>query len=164
MTELSPINPELERFLFAPLHENGDAPLSVLSVLARQDIDPGRRPPAWPSFRKITPSTASLQRSGNRIASDGRPRRQASWLRSSSSCCRRMAARLRPGPGRRQQYHDVGAIWGHLLVGRGIRDHQPASGQERQPAEPRWRCRCTAGSRAATISSGRQGLMRMVCR
>ena len=40
MTELSPINPELERFLFAPLHENGDAPLSVLSVLARQDIDP----------------------------------------------------------------------------------------------------------------------------
>ncbi len=40
MTELSPTNPELERFLFAPLHENGDAPLSVLSVLARQDIDP----------------------------------------------------------------------------------------------------------------------------
>ena len=40
MTELSPINPELERFLFAPLHENGETPLSVLSALARQDIDP----------------------------------------------------------------------------------------------------------------------------
>lgn len=40
MTELSSTNPEFERFLFATLQENGEAPLSVLSALARQDIDP----------------------------------------------------------------------------------------------------------------------------
>ncbi len=40
MTELSPTSPEFERFLFAPLRENSEAPLSVLSALARQDIDP----------------------------------------------------------------------------------------------------------------------------
>jgi hypothetical protein len=40
MTELSPTSPEFERFLFAPLQENSEAPLSVLSALARQDIDP----------------------------------------------------------------------------------------------------------------------------
>jgi hypothetical protein len=39
MTQLSHPNPEFDRFLFAPLHENGETPLSVLSALARQDID-----------------------------------------------------------------------------------------------------------------------------
>ena len=39
MTQLSRINSQFDRFLFAPLHENGETPLSVLSALARQDID-----------------------------------------------------------------------------------------------------------------------------
>jgi hypothetical protein len=39
MTQLSHIGSEFDRFLFAPLDENGEAPLSVLSALARQDID-----------------------------------------------------------------------------------------------------------------------------
>jgi len=39
MTQLSRTNSRFDRFLFAPLHENGEAPLSVLSALARQDID-----------------------------------------------------------------------------------------------------------------------------
>ena len=38
MTQLSRSS-EFDRFLFAPLDENGEAPLSVLSALARQDID-----------------------------------------------------------------------------------------------------------------------------
>ena len=39
MTQLSRTSSRFDRFLFAPLHENGEAPLSVLSALARQDID-----------------------------------------------------------------------------------------------------------------------------
>jgi len=39
MTQLSRTDSQFDRFLFAPLHENGDIPLSVLSALARQDID-----------------------------------------------------------------------------------------------------------------------------
>jgi hypothetical protein len=39
MTQLSHISSQFDRFLFAPLHENGEAPLSVLSALARRDID-----------------------------------------------------------------------------------------------------------------------------
>lgn len=39
MTQLSRTNSQFDRFLFAPLHENGDTPLSVLSALARQDVD-----------------------------------------------------------------------------------------------------------------------------
>jgi hypothetical protein len=39
MTQLSHISSDFDRFLFAPLHESGEAPLSVLSALARQDID-----------------------------------------------------------------------------------------------------------------------------
>ena len=39
MTQLSRIGSQFDRFLFAPLHENGETPLSVLSALARQDID-----------------------------------------------------------------------------------------------------------------------------
>ena len=38
MTQLSHIGSEFDRFLFAPLDENGEAPLSVLSALARQDF------------------------------------------------------------------------------------------------------------------------------
>jgi hypothetical protein len=36
---LSEIDSQFDRFLFAPLYENGETPLSVLSALARQDID-----------------------------------------------------------------------------------------------------------------------------
>jgi hypothetical protein len=39
MTELSQTDSQFDRFLFASLHENGETPLSVLSALARQDID-----------------------------------------------------------------------------------------------------------------------------
>jgi hypothetical protein len=39
MTQLSPSNSQFDRFLFAPLYENGETSLSVLSALARQDID-----------------------------------------------------------------------------------------------------------------------------
>jgi hypothetical protein len=39
MTQLSRTSSQFDRFLFAPLHENGEAPLSVLSALARQDVD-----------------------------------------------------------------------------------------------------------------------------
>lgn len=39
MTQLSRTNSQFDRFLFAPLHENGETPLSVLSTLARQDVD-----------------------------------------------------------------------------------------------------------------------------
>jgi len=39
MTQLSRIDSQFDRFLFAPLHENGETPLTVLSALARQDID-----------------------------------------------------------------------------------------------------------------------------
>ena len=39
MTQLSRTNSQFDRFLFAPLHETGEAPLSVLSALARQDVD-----------------------------------------------------------------------------------------------------------------------------
>jgi hypothetical protein len=39
MTQLSHISSQFDRFLFAPLHGNGEAPLTVLSALARQDID-----------------------------------------------------------------------------------------------------------------------------
>ena len=39
MTQLSRTNSQFDRFLFAPLHENGETPLSVLSALARQDVD-----------------------------------------------------------------------------------------------------------------------------
>ena len=39
MTQLSRTNSQFDRFLFAPLHENAEAPLSVLSALARQDVD-----------------------------------------------------------------------------------------------------------------------------
>jgi len=39
MTQLSRTNSQFDRFVFAPLHENGETPLSVLSALARQDID-----------------------------------------------------------------------------------------------------------------------------
>jgi hypothetical protein len=39
MTQLSRTDSQFDRFLFAPLHENGETPLSVLSALARQDID-----------------------------------------------------------------------------------------------------------------------------
>lgn len=39
MTQLSRTDSQFDRFLFAPLHENGQTPLSVLSALVRQDID-----------------------------------------------------------------------------------------------------------------------------
>jgi hypothetical protein len=39
MAQLSRTPPEFDRFLFAPLNEDGETPLSVLSALARQDID-----------------------------------------------------------------------------------------------------------------------------
>jgi hypothetical protein len=39
MAQLSHLSSEFDRFLFAPLDENGEAPLTVLSALARQDID-----------------------------------------------------------------------------------------------------------------------------
>ena len=39
MTQLSRTNSQFDRFLFAPLYENGETPVSVLSALARQDID-----------------------------------------------------------------------------------------------------------------------------
>src|SRR5437016_2892298 len=39
MTQLSRTDSQFDRFLFAPLHENGEMPLSVLSALARQDVD-----------------------------------------------------------------------------------------------------------------------------
>lgn len=39
MTQLSRTESQFDRFVFAPLHENGETPLSVLSALARQDID-----------------------------------------------------------------------------------------------------------------------------
>jgi hypothetical protein len=39
MTQLSRTNSQFDRFVFAPLDENGETPLSVLSALARQDID-----------------------------------------------------------------------------------------------------------------------------
>jgi len=39
MTPLSRTNSRFDRFLFASLHENGETPLSVLSTLARQDVD-----------------------------------------------------------------------------------------------------------------------------
>jgi hypothetical protein len=39
MTQLSRTSSRFDRFLFAPLHENGETPLSVLSALTRQDID-----------------------------------------------------------------------------------------------------------------------------
>jgi hypothetical protein len=40
MTELSRLEPQYDAFLFAPLCETDEVTLSVLSVLARQDIDP----------------------------------------------------------------------------------------------------------------------------
>jgi hypothetical protein len=39
MTQLSHASPEFDRFLFAPLDDNGETPLTILSALARQDID-----------------------------------------------------------------------------------------------------------------------------
>lgn len=39
MTQLSRTDSQFDRFLFAPLYEDGETPLSVLSALARQDID-----------------------------------------------------------------------------------------------------------------------------
>jgi hypothetical protein len=39
MTQLSRTDSQFDRFLFAPLDEDGETPLSVLSALARQDID-----------------------------------------------------------------------------------------------------------------------------
>ena len=39
MTQLSSTNTQFDRFLFATLHEHGETPLSVLSALARQNID-----------------------------------------------------------------------------------------------------------------------------
>jgi hypothetical protein len=39
VTQLSPTNTQFDRFLFATLHEHGETPLSVLSALARQNID-----------------------------------------------------------------------------------------------------------------------------
>jgi hypothetical protein len=40
MTEVSRLGSEYDAFLFAPLCEDDELPLSVLSVLARQDVDP----------------------------------------------------------------------------------------------------------------------------
>jgi hypothetical protein len=39
MRQLSLSNSQFDSFLFAPLYENGETSLSVLSALARQDID-----------------------------------------------------------------------------------------------------------------------------
>ena len=39
MTQLLRTDSQFDRFLFAPLYEDGETPLSVLSALARQDID-----------------------------------------------------------------------------------------------------------------------------
>jgi hypothetical protein len=39
MAQLSRSDSQFDRFLFAPLYENGETSLSVLSALARQDID-----------------------------------------------------------------------------------------------------------------------------
>jgi hypothetical protein len=39
MTQLSRTNSQFDRFVFAPLHENDETPLTVLSALSRQDID-----------------------------------------------------------------------------------------------------------------------------
>lgn len=39
MTQLSLSNAQFDSFLYAPLYENGETSLSVLSALARQDID-----------------------------------------------------------------------------------------------------------------------------
>lgn len=39
MAQLSRTDCQFDRFLFAPLRENGETPLSVLSTLARQDLD-----------------------------------------------------------------------------------------------------------------------------
>jgi hypothetical protein len=39
MPQLSRSNSQFDRFLFAPLYETGETSLSVLSALARQDID-----------------------------------------------------------------------------------------------------------------------------
>jgi hypothetical protein len=42
MGRLSPSNSQFDSFLYAPLYETGETSLSVLSALARQDIDPWR--------------------------------------------------------------------------------------------------------------------------
>ena len=39
MPQSTPTDSRFDRFLFAPLHDDGEAPLSVLSALARQDVD-----------------------------------------------------------------------------------------------------------------------------
>ena len=48
MTELSRLEPQYDAFLFAPLCETDEVTLSVLSVLARQDIDP------WQEAARLT--------------------------------------------------------------------------------------------------------------
>ena len=83
MTQLSSIDSQFDRFLFARLHEDGETPLSVLSALARQDID------AWQEAARLNqlPKEAAV----NSLASTIWKTNSERWSPSDASI---IAARL----------------------------------------------------------------------
>lgn len=61
MTEISPLGSQYDAFLFAPLSQDDELPLSMLSVLARQDLDP------WQEADRLT--QLSKEQAVNSLAS-----------------------------------------------------------------------------------------------
>jgi len=83
MTELSGLEPQYDAFLFASLCETDEMTLSVLSLLARQDVDP------WQEAARLT--QLSKAQAVNSLAARIWKSNSEQWTQSEASI---MAARL----------------------------------------------------------------------
>jgi hypothetical protein len=83
MTELSRLEPQYDAFLFASVRETDEMTLSVLSVLARQDVDP------WQEAARLT--QLSREQAINSLASKIWKSDSERWSPSEASI---LAARL----------------------------------------------------------------------
>jgi hypothetical protein len=81
MTEISGLGSQYDAFLFASLCQEDELPLSVLSMLARQDLDPWQEAGRLAQLSKEQAINSLASKIWNRMASAGHPRRRAS-LRS----------------------------------------------------------------------------------
>ncbi len=77
MTELSRLDSQYDAFLFASVCETGDGPLSVLSVLARQDVDP------WDEAARL--AKLSRDQATHSLASEIWKSNNVRWSRSEAS-------------------------------------------------------------------------------
>jgi hypothetical protein len=152
MTEVSRLESRYDAFLFASLCEEDELTLRVLSVLARQDVDP------WQEADRL--AHLSKEHAINSLASRIWKSNGERWSPSEASILVLRLTELLPSyrgsnpkPAvvrRPQQQNDVVAGCGHSAgVNRGIRkQHETIAQEPRQSDPPRWRVR-TARTAAA---------------